>query len=99
MHATIIYLLNMLSLNSYIPYSRKLRGGNFTDGSKMKIPGYNFRGCWLTVQNKNTIMSNLGIIFSQMLDQLKSVKILSCENFPLYGIHLIKVLSLENSNI
>ena len=39
---------------------------------KMKTPGYNFRGCWLTMQNESIIMPNLRILFSQMFGQLQN---------------------------
>ena len=44
----------------FIPYSGKF--------SQM-APKIKLRGCWLTVQNKNAIMPNSWILFSQMLGQ------------------------------
>ena len=53
---------------------------------KWKIVDKIFGGCWLTMQNENTIMPNSWILFLRMLSHTtKSAKILSYENFPLYG--------------
>ena len=59
---------------------------------KMKMPGYNFRGCWLTVQNYNIIMPNSQIIFTaDVRPTAKSMKILFHGNFSLYVRYIMYV--------
>ena len=45
----------------------------FMDGSKNENLQINFRGCWHTVQNDNSIMPNSWILFSQMLGQQQNL--------------------------
>ena len=59
----------------------------FADGSKNEKFLDNFCGSWLTMQNKNTIMPNLWIIFLWIVGQLLNPQIFCFhKNFPLYCI-------------
>ena len=57
-------------------------GQNFADGSINEDWQKNFRRCWLTVQNENTIMPNSQILFLRMLGKLQNRENFVLQKFP-----------------
>ena len=60
----------------------------------MKIHGYNFRGCWLTLQNENTILPNSWILFSHMLGKPQNLR-----KFPAIQHYIRSTLRVSQSHV